>query len=222
MKPPGTERHPPSDCPLCLMPSPRTIADRQRDFHHCPRCDLIFVPEHQHLTTAEQRARYAQHKNTIENDGYVALLQKPVELLREFRPDARRVLDYGSGPNPVLVELLHRAGYDAVGYDPLFAPGVDLSEPFDAVISVETFEHFARPREELQRIIRLMQPEACLAVMTMFHSGPDTIRDWWYARDASHVSFYSTQTLKWIAEGFGLAPLFCDEKHLTLLHPSQG
>lgn len=219
MKPAGTDRRTRPDhttCPLCLSQADWALSGHGRDFHHCLCCDLIFVPAHQHPNETEQRARYIQHQNTAENKGYVDLLQRPIELLREHGPDIRRILDYGCGPNPVLVQLLHSAGYDAVGFDPLFAPNADISRPFDAVISIETFEHFNTPQDELRRILNLLHPSGFLAIMTMLHRGPDTIRNWWYARDVTHVTFYSSATVAWIGKAFGLNLLHCDNKRLIL------
>lgn len=208
---------PTAGCPLCRARARRTGRNRQRDLYHCGICDLIFVPHDQHLSPDAERARYATHQNTPDNAGYVALFDRPLALLGKHCKDGCRVLDYGCGPGPVLVERLRRAGYDAVGYDPFFAPDTDLSTPFDAIISTETFEHFARPREQIARILGLLRPGGCLAVMTRFHPGPEAVADWWYARDPTHVAFYSHATFDWICKRFALTRLYRDETHLTLL-----
>jgi len=145
------------------------------------------------------------------------MLERPVRLLHEHGRDVHRVLDYGCGPGPVLVELLCRAGYDAVGYDPNFAPDTDLAHPFDAVISTETFEHLTQPKKDIARIVELIRPGGYLCVMTSFHPGPEKIEDWWYVRDPTHVSFYSRKAMAWICGAFGLSLLSCDEKNLTLM-----
>lgn len=206
-----------SPCPLCRAPAISLPPIQKRAFLHCRQCDLIFVPPAQHLTPAEEKLRYQQHQNTLENEGYVNMLGRCVDLLRRHASDVRHVLDYGCGPSPVLVELLHRAGYQASGYDPFFATDVDLSNTFDAVTCVETSEHFAQPRANLQRILRLIRPQGYLAIMTRFHQGPDCLGDWWYARDPTHVAFYSHKTLHWICGEFTLTPLYLDDRDLALL-----
>lgn len=146
------------------------------------------------------------------------MLERPLHLLREHGDDVHRVLDYGCGPGPVLVKLLRRAGYESVGYDPNFAPDADLmTGSFDAVISTETFEHFAEPAKDVARIIDLLRPGGYLCVMTLFHPGAEKVKDWWYARDPTHVSFYTRKTMEWICSAFGLSLLSCDEKNLTLM-----
>jgi SAM-dependent methyltransferase len=165
----------------------------------------------------DQQARYAKHRNSIDNAGYVRMLNRPIEMLRQYGNEVRRVLDYGSGPSPVMVELLRQAGFDAAGYDPIFAAGTDVTGPFDAVVAVETFEHFAEPRREMEKIAGLLRPGGMLIVMTLLHNGPATMKDWWYARDATHVAFYSTATLAWIAAAFGFELVHCDNERLAVL-----
>jgi SAM-dependent methyltransferase len=209
-------------CPLCGAGTTVIHQDRRRRFVHCAACDLISVPRACHLAPELQRERYTRHHNSPEDAGYVAMLNRPIALLQQFAADARRVLDYGSGPAPVLVELLRRAGYEAAGYDPFFAGDADLSPPFDAVVSIETFEHFAEPGRELENIRRLLRPGGCLVVMTLFHPDPAGLEDWWYARDATHVAFYSPRTLDWIAGRFGFDLLYCDNERLAALRTSTG
>ena len=204
-------------CPLCGAAPAAIRGGRGRALAHCPRCDLISVPRECHLSKEAQRARYAAHRNSIDDAGYVQMLNRPIEMLRQHGQDVRRVLDYGSGPEPVLVELLRRAGYDAVGYDPIFAADADLSGPFDAVVAVETFEHLTEPRRELERIAGLLRPGGLLIVMTLLHKGPAAMKDWWYVRDATHVGFYSTATLAWITRTFGFEPVCCDNERLAVL-----
>ena len=213
---PGADRA--TACPLCeSVPVVAASLPVGRYFHHCRICDLIFVPAERHPDEAAQRKRYAAHQNSPANEGYVSMLRRPIALLQQHGRSGCRVLDYGCGPSPVLVELLRREGYEAAGYDPLFFPDVDLSLPFDAVVSVETFEHFASPRREIERIRGLLRPGGLLAVMTQFHPGPEEMSDWWYGRDETHVAFYSQATFRWITDAFDLPILSSDGKGLVLM-----
>ncbi len=206
----------PIACPLCGTPSPFSLSYATRDFFHCPHCDLIFVPSTQHVELAAERQRYEQHNNNENNAGYVDMLDTVVNLLRRFAGDAKRVLDYGCGPTPVLVNLLQRAGLDATGYDPIFAPGANLSKSFDAIVCVETVEHFRQPRESWTHMISLLRPGGILLVQTHFHTGPDSIDGWWYAHDKTHVSFYSDLTIDRICARFQLTLRQRDATHAVM------
>ncbi|MCB9856061.1 MAG: class I SAM-dependent methyltransferase [Phycisphaerales bacterium] len=204
-------------CPLCRGPLDRVHRHAGRSLHHCNDCDLICVPPTEHLDRQAEKSRYLFHENSIENAAYVATFDGPLAMLAAHAPTARRVLDYGSGPTPVLVELLRRRGHDAVGFDPYFASDTDIAGPFDAVISVETFEHFRDPRAELERLRTRLAPGAPLIVKTLFHPGPDALEDWYYLRDKTHVAFYSPATFEWIAEAFDLRLIHHDGHSLACL-----
>lgn len=132
-------------------------------------------------------------------------------------PRAKRILDYGSGPSPVLVELLRSRSHDVVGYDPYFNPDADLGCTYDAIVSVETFEHFRNPRSELTTIRRLLAPGAPLIVKTLFHQGIDSLDNWHYVRDRTHVAYYSAATFAWIADAFNLQLKQHDDRTLACL-----
>lgn len=209
-------------CSLCGTPAPLRIEAFDRPFHLCPACDLIFVPRHLHLSDADQVARYALHQNTLDNEEYVSRFERLISMLKIHVPGIRRVLDYGCGPGPVLVDLLRCAGYDAEGFDPHFAPNTNLSRPFDAVLSTETFEHFSSPGVEIPKIVRLIRPGGCLAVMTEFHRGPEHFAKWHYPRDPTHVAFYSPATFVVMCRMFGLELSHSNEKNIIFLRKHTG
>ncbi len=209
-------------CPLCGALTSFLLRPRDRELYVCATCDLVHVPQRWHLSPAAQRDRYLLHQNRIDDDGYVRMLQRPIDVLRAQATGVRRVLDYGSGPSPLLVELLRRQGYDAEGYDPLFSPRTDEPASFDAVISVETVEHFADPRAELRRMIEIVRPSGWLLVMTQLHGGAETFADWWYVRDATHVAFYSARTFDWLCRRWALELAYSDAARLVLMRRQGG
>lgn len=204
-------------CPLCHDGSALVGEAHGREYWACSRCDLHFVPAEQHLPGEDERARYELHDNTMENKGYVRMFTRKIRVMRRHWQDVHSVLDYGCGPGPVLVELLRRIGYDAVGYDPYFAPSIENEKRFDAVVSTETFEHFASPGQELTRITSLIRPGGYLAVMTQFRPDEPSITKWWYAREPTHVTFYSGATFRWIAEAYGFDVVHLDTKDFVVL-----
>jgi SAM-dependent methyltransferase len=202
-------------CHLCRAPAVRGATFQKRKFLHCENCDLVFVPAAEHVSADEAKARYLRHHNTTENAGYVEMLRVVVDLIQQYAPGARRVLDYGCGPAPVLARLWREAGYGATGYDPIFARDAAATGLFDVVTAVETFEHFAEPRRDMERIVGMLRPGGVLVAQTLLHSGLEGFADWWYARDVTHVAFYSAKTMEWIARQWELTRLYTDDKALT-------
>lgn len=212
-------------CPLCGAAGGPPVPVFRRPLHACPACELLWVPRSCHLSSAGQQARYRNHQNSLTNSEYVRrfeILIAAWEALpgvgAKHAPPPRRVLDFGCGPGdpPVLVELLRRRGCDALGYDPFFAPQADRSRPFDAVFAVETFEHFCGGVADVAEAVKCVRPGGHLVASTLFHSGPSAAADWWYARDPTHVCFYSRRTMEWIADHFALRLVACDDKNLCI------
>jgi hypothetical protein len=180
------------------------------------------VPPAHWMTPAEEIERYQLHSNRIDDVGYVRFLMPVIDALRRHGASGR-VLDYGAGPSPVLLELLTREGFDAHGYDPNFAcrypsGGVTLAGgSFDAVVSTEVFEHFREPAREMDRIQLLVKPGGLLVVMTAFATNNVSMGDWHYANDATHIVFYSKETLQYIARRWGFTILDCCLERLVVM-----
>lgn len=129
-----------------------------------------------------------------------------VEAVRGLAlPQGARGLDYGCGPGPVLAELLGEAGFSMSLYDPYFyadfqgAPG-----SFDFLVCTEAAEHFHSPRKEVERMDELLRPGSPILWMTsVWRQEEGDITNWYYAKDPTHVVFYTEKTLHWLAEFWG-------------------
>lgn len=205
-------------CPLCEASAPFEATAGQRPFHRCPGCGLCFVPAAFHLTPEAEQARYRLHRNTAEDAGYVAYLRPAADALERHLPaaGAGRVLDYGSGPTPVFVQMLRARGYEATGYDPYFAADTPAAGPFAAVTATETAEHFRAPASEWLRLADLLGPGGILVVMTAFSDGIADLARWHYALDCTHVALYARRTFDWIAARHKFALLETDGRRLMV------
>ncbi|KMP12276.1 hypothetical protein UZ36_01600 [Candidatus Nitromaritima sp. SCGC AAA799-C22] len=199
------------ECPLCEhCPSDFHLSADQREYWLCPQCRLIFVPPAFFIPAEQEVARYLEHENSLDNEGYVNMFQEKIDVIKQVCPGIQTTLDYGCGYAPVLKTLLTRTGYRAEGYDPNFFPGGDSQKKYDLVISTETFEHFKEPAKELARLVRRISDGGYLAAMTRFYPTKnetlceETFGKWYYKRDPTHVAFYCEKTFSWIAEQFHL------------------
>lgn len=218
MQPPLFQNNHDEGCPLCGKIVDSWIQGTKRNLKHCLNCDLIFVPPAHHPTLEEELHRYRQHQNSFDNPGYVKMLSDVLTLIRQFGlgPDKSNLLDFGCGPEPVFVDLCRQAGFNAFGYDSHFQQEFPKKSPFEVISAIEVWEHFRSPAREIRFLLSYLAPGGLLAVRTLLHGGEKNISSWWYARDNTHLSFYSQQTMNWIAENFGLDQLFSDGEKLLL------
>lgn len=198
-------------CPLCgSRRVPPFATQGVRRFLRCGRCDLIFLDPAQRLGPGEERARYETHRNDPRDPDYRTFLDRLLAPLLERLAPGARGLDYGSGPGPTLSRMLTEAGHPTVDYDPFFARREELLDrTWDFVTCSETAEHFFDPGREFRRLDRLLAPGGWLGLMTGIVDDTVDFGAWWYARDPTHVAFYSRAALAWIAEerGWELHPV---------------
>lgn len=190
-------------CPLCSdsTTDEGVRGQDERTYLLCRKCLLIFVHPSQLPSSQEEKDRYDTHNNSIHNEGYVRFLNRIIQPMLGYLEPGMRGLDYGSGPGPVLSELVAREGLLCDNYDPIYAPSQSTG-PYDFVFSTETFEHFHRPARDLEVITSLLRPGGYLGVMTELWTSLEAFAKWSYTRDHTHVTFFNQRTFDVIAERF--------------------
>ncbi len=175
----------------------------------CVICDLIFKDPADHLDWSEQKQRYDTHSNQLGDAGYEKFLGQLVGPLlaalalgsSELSKNQLRGLDWGSGPSNVLQQLIQRENLKMEIYDPVYQPKFPVGL-FDFITCTEVVEHFQNPAQSFQEIDRLLKVGGLFAGLTSFHQGAKHFENWWYARDTTHVVFYSEKTFQWIAKNW--------------------
>ena len=191
-------------CPLCAGAPRAFLRADGRDYLRCGTCALTFVPAAQHADPARERARYAEHRNSSDDPGYRAFLDRALAPLTAALPPGAEGLDYGCGPGPAASVMLGERGFATADYDPFFFNDASLlARTYDFVVCTEVLEHLRRPAEDLARLDGLLKPGGLLGVMTGVLEDDSTFGDWWYRLDFTHISFYRPETLAWIARRFG-------------------
>lgn len=192
-------------CPLCRTPGATVLLSAERDYWRCSTCELVFVSPEQRPTLEEEISRYRKHLNDGDDPGYLAFLSRLAHPMVARVAVGANGLDYGCGPTPVLARILTESGRPTAAYDPVFEPDDSLLDHrYDFVTCSEVVEHAHNPNALFDTLARLVAPGGHVGVMTKWYDGHD-FATWSYRRDVTHVSFYSRNTMQWVATRFGWA-----------------
>jgi SAM-dependent methyltransferase len=203
-------------CPACSSPAHNYASGADsRAYFLCPACGLAFLDPRQRLSPEAEKERYLLHDNGPSNAGYAAYLSSFIDsFLSPFVAPGARILDYGSGPYPLLSRLLSERGYRATAWDPYFAAApLGTNARFDAAVAHEVLEHCPRPLESLADIARRLVPGGILSLSTLYRpADAQAFLSWWYREDATHVSFFSRECLSLLCSRAGFSRVMDDGK----------
>lgn len=180
---------------------------RTFEYRYCSKCGLVQALPRFFPDPIKEKKRYLKHNNTIQNKGYVKYLEDLViSSVAPYLRKGSRILDYGCGPVPVLSSLLESKGFRVTPYDPYFyTDRAWETKYFDAVVSVEVFEHLQDPQAAVKEILSVLDKEGIMIVRTLLHNeNKDFFSTWWYRQDFTHITFYSEKTFRFITETFPL------------------
>ncbi|SCZ76443.1 class I SAM-dependent methyltransferase [Acidaminobacter hydrogenoformans] len=188
-------------------------------YYRCDHCDFIFKAEEHVVSAEEERREYDLHVNSIDDPRYVAYFKRFVEAAVVGHVTiGKNGLDFGSGPEPVLAEILERDyGYRMDIYDLFYAPEkVFAGRRYDLITCTEVAEHLRDPLAFFRLARELLQEDGLLAVMTQFHpEGDEAALKAHYLRDQTHISFFSFKTMETVAALTGLEVVYTDHKRYT-------
>jgi SAM-dependent methyltransferase len=195
-------------CPVCRSTATANFMTvRERKYHRCTACEATFLAPEQLPSPEVERTRYDQHNNDPDDPRYVTFLRRLADPVLERIETGSEGLDFGSGPAPVLADLLRAAGLRVSCFDPFFAPDQSLltgSRRYNFITCCEVAEHLHHPAEEFERLVRLLRPGGILAVMTEFQTEDERFARWYYREDRTHVVFYRERTLRHLASRLDL------------------
>jgi len=187
-------------------------------FFHCPSCELIFLDKKFYVSNNDEKNQYDQHNNSLENEGYVKMFNDFLDFTLE-ELQIKSALDFGSGPTPVLAELLKRRGLHVDHFDKFYQPKkVYENKKYDLITSTEVFEHLENPKEILNLLSNHLNPNGIISIMTLFHTNKqEDFLKWWYRRDPTHITFFTPKTIGTMAKKCGLKLLKHDTKRVIAL-----
>ncbi len=212
------------NCLICTAPT-SVLHDPQfsLDYYVCRECGFIAQDRKNIVTFTEERTEYDRHENSIDNEGYVTYFKRFLDQALMPYVTSGHGLDYGSGPEPVLSQVLRRDyALDVDIYDLHYQPEkVFEGKTYDYIITTEVIEHVQNPMEVLQLMYDHLKPHGVVALMTLFHpEDADVFLKWWYRRDITHISFFLPKTFQKMATLIGFDVIYCDEnRYITLKKP---
>lgn len=177
---------------------------RQGRYFRCPECSLVFIAPECLPDSGVEMARYLRHTNSAEDEGYVQHLLDISDRVTGRVPAGSTGLDFGSGPQPVMAEIMRKRGFSCEAYDPLFSPDSQLlRRVYDFVLCCEVAEHFHAPSVDFVKMFNLLDKGGLLGLKTSLLEPGVDLSGWHYANDPTHVCFYSDETFDWITNRFG-------------------
>ena len=132
-------------------------------------------------------------------------------------------VDWGGGTG-LFVRLMRDQGFNYFWNDPytenIFARGFEYDRTkhnsIEALTAFECFEHFVDPLNEIEKLLS-MSHSLLISTVTFSKGTPDPEHwDYYSFSSGQHIAFYSTTTLQYIANKFGLN-LYTNHKSFHLL-----
>jgi SAM-dependent methyltransferase len=189
-------------CPLCFFAQCKHVGQGfGRNYYYCPHCELVHVPQSEHVCKEREKQEYDLHENNEASQSYCRYLGAVADEIATIELEKPKVLDFGSCEEFVLTKLLRQRGYDCTPYDPLY----DLSLPiipvkYDIVVLCEVIEHLRKLREELKLVKSLLNKGGVLYIRTQFYGQVEEVKSWWYANDVTHINFFNEESLRYVAQ----------------------
>lgn len=191
------------------------------DYYQCQNCRLIFAAPKDRPDTDEEFARYETHENDPDDEGYRRFLRQLADPLTLLLEPESKGLDFGSGPGPTLNIIFEERGHEMQLYDPFYADDPSVFEDtYDFITATEVVEHLHNPGKEFDRLWHCLRPGGYLGIMTKpADDDRQTFADWHYRRDVTHVTFYTKDTFRWLADKWGASLTFHGNRVIILQKP---
>lgn len=190
------------NCTLCET----HLINQIDDFYFiCDGCGAYVKDRKFYFSPEDEKSQYDEHNNDVNDPRYQKFVSPITNAVLEMQSPEHWGLDYGCGPGPVIASVLRKSGFQILLYDPFYHPDESvLIRQYDYIVSCEVFEHFYRPKHEIEKLLTLLKPKGRLYVMTHLYTRVIDFSKWYYRKDMTHVFIYTHKTMDYIAANFQL------------------
>lgn len=179
-------------CNICNF-----IMTQDERFYYCPNCR--FIQKINIPNESEEKKRYDFHKT---DESYLDFLKQRYQKFLNINDS---ILDFGCGRDRPLSQIFNN--YNITSYD-LYYHNIDYkSTKYSVIIMNEVIEHLHKPYEVLEDLKEILKPKGRIIICTGLLDNVLDIHNWWYQRDITHISFFHTASLKYLAKRLGLGYL---------------
>ena len=198
-------------CKLCQGSSrfifqSKILSKYDVSYYVCGQCGFLFTEEPYWLEEAYTEAINRSDTGIVARN--LCLRNVASVFLWRLFDHRGRFLDYAGGYG-LFVRLMRDVGFDFYWEDKhcqnLFARGFEGADGnYELVTAFECFEHFDDPVQELNRIFG--KSDSLLFTTDILPNPIPQPESWWYygLEHGQHISFYSIQSLRRLAESRGL------------------
>lgn len=187
------------------------------NYYHCPHCGHIQTQNPHWIEEAYSNAITGTDVGIITRNETVA--SNLTKILCKYFDVNAKYLEYAGGYG-ILTRKMRDIGFDFLWHDKycenIFAQGFEYTgkEKIELLTAVEVFEHFENPIEDMEKLFNIS--DNIFFTQEIIPENYNDLKDWWYfcCEMGQHISFYSNETLDFIAEKFSKKHLYFGNLHL--------
>jgi SAM-dependent methyltransferase len=201
---------------ICRLCGEKTNPFFGDEFFLCENCKAISRKLNSLPDAITEKKRYDQHQNSPD-DGYEKFISPIINyVLRNFSRE-KNGLDYGSGPNSILSNILAEKKYTLSKFDPFYETDSSvLNNTFDFIIACEVIEHFHYPQNDFKKLKEKLNQKGEILIMTHLYDFAINFENWYYKNDFTHVFFYTQETIEWIKKQYDFSELEINGRFIRL------
>ncbi len=180
-------------------------------YYSCRQCGFTFTRAFDNWTSAEFSRFVYNDRYTIHDPEYEEIRPRTLaRIVNEHFSENREdiiVLDYGSGSGQFGNTLFAFGFASVTSYDPFSSPSRPTSQ-YDMITCFEVFEHVVDPQALVADLASFLSSDGAIFLTTgicteaILDAG---LQNWDYCSPRNgHISFYSLQSLRHLAETRGL------------------